>query len=212
MEASRQISMTRDELAYHLRSSGTALLCSADHRVQAIDAPMLAVCTGACIAGPATTARAKPDDNAAVHRAVHAAGPGDVLVIDGGQDRTRAMFGDILADACRRKGIAGVIVRGAVRDVASLRAIGFPVWSTSIHSASAAKTWPGEVNVPISWGDIDIRPGDWIVADDDGVVTVPSNCVARVIPAAAAHGRKEEAIRARIARGESTCAIFDIDP
>lgn len=204
--------LTREELADHFRLCGTALLCSADHRVQAIDAAVFPVCAGVVVAGPATTARAKPDDNAVVHRAVNSASPGDILVVDSGRDRTRAMFGDILGEACQRRGLAGVIVRGSVRDVASLRAMTFPLWSTSIHAAPAAKAWPGEVNVPLDWQGVRLCPGDWVVADDDGVVLMPAAFVVDVTTRSEALSRREKIIRSRLAAGESTCAIFGIDP
>lgn len=204
--------MSDPELSAALGRFSLGTLCSANVRVRAMDASITPLFQGAKICGPAKTAMTAPDQNAAIHRAVHTARPGDVLVIDGGGGCSFGLFGDILAAACARQGIQGVVVDGAVRDTADIRKMRFPVFCRGIHAAGAGKSDPGRVDTDIACGGVQVHPGDFIVADDDGVIVVPGNIAPHAVRNAKAIARKECEIKRRIANGETTCDIFGIAP
>jgi 4-hydroxy-4-methyl-2-oxoglutarate aldolase len=112
------------------------------------------------------------------------------------------LIGDLIAEQAKVRGLAGIVIDSGVRDVASLRRLGLPIWSAAITAAGSVKATPGWVNVPVVCGDQAISPGDIIVADDDGVVAVPVSVAAGVLEAARQRTAKEAASREGIARGE----------
>ena len=124
------------------------------------------------MAGPALTVEVRPGDNLLVHAAISIARPGDVLVIDGKGDRTCALMGALMINACKRLGLAGVVIDAAVRDTEELRELGFPVYSVGANPRGPTKAGPGRINWPISCGGEAISPGDLIVGDADGVVAI----------------------------------------
>ena len=112
------------------------------------------------------------------------------------------MVGDLLALSLMKRGCRGLIIGAGVRDVAALRAMGFPVWSQAIHAQGTEKRTPGSVNVPIVVGGVAVRPGDIVVADDDGVVVVGREQAGKALAAALARIDKEAVTRARLEAGE----------
>ncbi len=137
------------------------------------------------------TALCWPGDNLMIHAAVEQCQPGDLLVVTTTSPSTDGMFGELLATSLAVRGVRGLVIEAGVRDVAELRAMGFPVWSAAVSAQGTVKETPGAVNVPVSVGGQVIRPGDAIIADDDGVVCVPRGDVSRALAAA----------RARVAQG-----------
>ena len=111
--------------------------------------------------------------------------PGDVLVIDGKADRTCALMGSIMLSACKKLGLAGVVIDGSVRDTKELRALGFPVWAVGANPNGPTKNIPGRINWPISCGGAAVRPGDLIAGDADGVVVIERERAASLLPLAA---------------------------
>jgi 4-hydroxy-4-methyl-2-oxoglutarate aldolase len=107
-----------------------------------------------------------------IHAAMALAKPGDVLVIDGKGDRSCALMGSIMINACRKLGLAGVVIDAAVRDTEELRHLGFPVYAVGANPNGPTKFVPGRINWPISCGGVAVRPGDLVVADADGVVVI----------------------------------------
>jgi RraA family protein len=128
---------------------------------------------GGPLVGSAVTVRAQPDDNLMVHAALNLAHAGDVIVVDAGGDQTFAMVGELTLAYARHKRLGGIVVNGAVRDIATIRASAFPVYAAGITFRNASKAAPGEVNVPITINGMTINPGDLILGDDDGVICVP---------------------------------------
>lgn len=122
------------------------------------------------VAGPAFTVEVRPGDNLMIHAAIALAQPGDVLVIDGKGDQTAALMGTLMLSACKKRGLAGVIVDGAIRDKLELLALDFPVFSAGFNPAGPTKFVPGRINHPISAGGTSVNPGDLVVGDADGVV------------------------------------------
>ncbi len=149
------------------------------------------------LAGPALTVRARAGDNLMLHEALDLALPGDVVVCDAGGDLGTAIMGDIMARHAAARGIAAIIVDGAVRDIDGLAKLHLGVWARGVTPAGPYKDGPGEIGYPVSCGSLVVMPGDLIACDEDGVVVVPRADAATVIAAAEAHAEKEhEAMKA----------------
>jgi 4-hydroxy-4-methyl-2-oxoglutarate aldolase len=157
---------------------------------------------GSRFGGTAVTALCWPGDNLMIHAAVEQCRPGDVLVVTTTSPSTDGAFGELLATALRHRGVRGLVTAGGVRDVAALRAMGFPVFCAAVSAQGTVKATAGAVNVPIAVNGQVIAPGDAIVADDDGVVVVARDDVGRALAAAGARAEKEEAARAAFRDGE----------
>lgn len=128
---------------------------------------------GGVLAGPAFTVKSRPGDNLMLHKALDLASPGDVIVVDAGGDLTNAMLGEMMLAHAETRGLAGVVVHGAVRDLAAIRSGTFPVYAAGVTHRGPYKNGPGEINVSISLDGMIVEPGDLILGDDDGVVSVP---------------------------------------
>jgi 4-hydroxy-4-methyl-2-oxoglutarate aldolase len=157
---------------------------------------------GARIGGTAVTALCWPGDNLMIHVAVEQCRPGDVLVVATNSPSTDGLFGELFATALAYRGVRGVILGCGVRDVAELREMGFPAWSTAVSAQGSVKATAGAVNVPVVLGGQLIHPGDVVVADDDGVLVVPRGDVPRALTASHARVDKEAASRAAFADGQ----------
>jgi 4-hydroxy-4-methyl-2-oxoglutarate aldolase len=192
-----------------LAALDTATVHEAAGRQGDLDARIRPIQTGATVAGRAVTAVCHPGDNLAIHRAVLAANEGDILVVNAG-GHVAGYWGEILAVAAQMRGVRGLVIDGGCRDTAALRRIGFPVWSAGISVHGTVKTEPGQVNIPTVAGGIAVRPGDYVLADDDGVVVVPVERVNEVLDAADARHDKEERGFAAIRAGATTFDVLNI--
>jgi regulator of RNase E activity RraA len=123
--------------------------------------------------GPALTVRARVGDNMMMHHAMDLAEPGDIIVVDGQGDLVNALSGENMMNWCHRRGLGGVVVDGAMRDVDAISRMAFPVYCAGIQPNGPYKNGPGEVNVPISCGGITVNPGDIISGDADGLICIP---------------------------------------
>ncbi|MGV9675753.1 4-carboxy-4-hydroxy-2-oxoadipate aldolase/oxaloacetate decarboxylase [Nocardia sp. NPDC003482] len=188
--------------ADRLGEYGVATVHEAAGRVGYLGPRLRPAWPGARVGGTAVTVMCWPGDNLMIHVAVEQCRPGDVLVVATNSPSTDGLFGELFATALRHRGVRGVVLGCGVRDVAELRELGFPAWSTAVSAQGSVKATAGAVNVPIVLEGQVIRPGDVIVADDDGVACVPRTRVPAVLTAAAARVAKEEASRAAFRRGE----------
>lgn len=136
------------------------------------------------VAGPAFTVEVRPGDNLMIHAAISLAKPGDVLVIDGKGDQTAALMGTIMMTACKQLGIAGVIIDGAARDSLEIDEMDYPVFSVGTNPNGPTKNVGGRIGHPISCGGVTVNPGDFVLADADGVVVVEREKLAALIPVA----------------------------
>jgi RraA family protein len=164
---------------------------------------------GTPMAGPALTVRVRPGDNLMVHKAIELAVPGDVIVVDGGGDLTNALFGEIMAAMALAKGVAGMVIHGAIRDARVLRAGGFPVFATGVTHRGPYKDGPGEINTAIALGGMVVEPGDLVIGDDDGVLCVPRQQAESLYAAAVEKGVIEAKMIADIQSGRYTAPWVD---
>ena len=139
----------------------------------AMDARIRAMWRGSHVAGPAFTVETPPGEHTAVKRALEAAAPGDVIVIDGGSFLGRALWGDKMALLAQQRGIAGLVVDGAIRDVAQVEKLGFPVFAITSVPTAPLTNRDGGLGGAITCGNRRVEPGDLVVGDDDGVVIIP---------------------------------------
>lgn len=139
------------------------------------------------MAGTAVTARSRGGDNLTYLRALEFCRPGDVLVIDAGGDLNNAVVGGILSFYAAHIGVVGVVIDGAIRDVAEVRAREFPVYARGVTHRGPYKDGPGEINVPVSVGGMVVNPGDVVVGDQDGLMAFAPDDAAWLIEKAHAH-------------------------
>jgi 4-hydroxy-4-methyl-2-oxoglutarate aldolase len=173
--------------------------------------PLRPLGQGPRLAGSAVTAWCEPADYGPVHHAIAAAGPGEVIVVAAGGRLDAAMIGELLSGAARRKGVAGLVVDGAVRDVATLASWpDFPVFARGRTARGPSSMERGSVGEPVVCGGVRVRPRDLVLGDDDGVVVVPREEAEALLAAAQAMVRAEEGWEARLARGETTLEVFGV--
>jgi 4-hydroxy-4-methyl-2-oxoglutarate aldolase len=156
---------------------------------------------GLRIAGPAVTAYCGPGDNLMMHRALYLAQPGDVLVVVCQSETSGAQWGDVAARYALKKGLAGVVVQGSMRDTDALEELRFPVWATAISPIRPEKRAHGAVNVPVACDGVIVNPGDLIIADGDGVICVPRSEAAEAIAGAQARLTREDGLAEAIQGG-----------
>ena len=190
-----------DAATVHEASGGKGALSSG---IKPID-PLSRLC------GPAVTISCRPGDNLMLHRAIYAAEPGDVLVAAMGGYEEAGPWGEIMTIAAMERGIAGLIVDGSVRDSMRIIDLRFPVFCKSLCIKGTTKDCLGFINYPIIIGGVTIRPGDLIVGDADGVVSVAGEEVEEVLAACRLREKKEEKIKAELKRGRTTLEIYGLD-
>ena len=125
------------------------------------------------ICGVAVTVKAPTGDGLMVRKAMELAGPGDIMVIDGRGDVSRALWGGNRSLAMARKGVLGAVIDGAVRDVGESEALDFPLFAVGVQPMASGSAGPGEINYPIACGGVVVCPGDIIVAEREGIVVIP---------------------------------------
>jgi 4-hydroxy-4-methyl-2-oxoglutarate aldolase len=165
---------------------------------------------GARAAGSAVTALCHPGDNWMIHVACEVVRPGDVLVVACSSENADGAFGDLLATSLKAKGVKALVLDMGARDVGPITGMGFPVWSKAVSARGTVKGTLGTVNLPVVCAGIQVKPGDVVVADDDGVVVVPRLDAAKVAKAGEEREKKEAVNRARLEKGELSLDIYDM--
>ncbi len=200
--------MTKTAMA--LMSVGTATLSDALGKTGAMDHGMRPMSANPRMAGQAFTVRIHTADILMVAKALSDCEKGQVLVIDGRGELNTALWGELTTFAALRKGLAGVVIDGAVRDSAAIRRSPLPVFARAVVPNAGGAEYLGELNLTVQCGGQIVRPGDWVIGDDDGVVVVPAE------QASSAHERAKQIIQAekvleqRIRKGADLGALLRI--
>lgn len=156
---------------------------------------------GTPMIGVALTVRTRPGDNLMVHKAIDIAEPGEVIVVDAGGDLTNAIIGEIMLTHAQKRGVAGFVIDGAIRDSDAIAKSAFPVFARGVTHRGPYKDGPGEINVTVVIGGQAIAPGDIVIGDADGVLAVPRGEAAAVAALARVQLEREARTLAAIADG-----------
>lgn len=187
---------------------GAATVYEAGGRRGYVDVDLHRIVPGSRAAGPARTVLCAQDDNLMVHAVMAQAQPGEVLVLTMPEPRPVALVGDLLATQAQAAGVAAILVDASVRDVDELAQMGLPIWARWVRVKGALKATAGSINVPVSVGATQIRPGDILVLDADGVAVVEREGVAEVLAASLEREHREQAKRERLRAGAKS---YDLD-
>ncbi|BBL67686.1 3-hexulose-6-phosphate synthase [Methanoculleus chikugoensis] len=179
------------------------------HRKGAM-AGIVSICGGVKAVGRAVTVRTVAGDWAKPVEAIDLAGPGDVLVASNDGRTDVAPWGELATHSAKNRGVAGVVIDGAVRDVDDIREMKFPVFATATVPNAGDPKGLGEINTEITCCGQEVRPGDWIVADESGVVVVPRERAYEVARRAVEVKKTEERIREEIRRGKTLSEVSEL--
>ena len=191
---------------------GVATVHEALGRVGYLGPEIRPIQQGARIAGSAVTALCWPGDNLMIHAAVEQCAPGDILVVATTSPNADGLFGELLATSLVAHGVRGLVMDAGVRDTQELRAMGFPVWTRHVSAQGSVKASAGAVNVPVVVGGHTVHPGSVVLADDDGVMTLPARDLEHALTASTAREAKEEATREALAGGQLGLDRYNLRP
>lgn len=189
-------------LIERLRQFATTDLCDGMVIAAAMEYCIKPMVTSKKIVGPAVTLKLTLGDSLLVTKAMEAAQPGDVLVIDGHGSRGNALWGDHRSLTSKLLGLEGVVMDGAFRDIDECEEIGFPIYAKNVTCCSSTKNSHGEVNVPVSCGGVAVNPGDIIVGDRNGVCVVPPQFAEEIIENARKKIEKMNRLKKEIEAGK----------
>jgi len=194
--------MNENQKIARLAELGTATVYEASGRQGLIDLPLIQVVPKSRVAGKARTVLCGQGDNVMVHACIEHIQPGEIVVLAQPESQASALIGDMLVTQMEVAGAAGVLLNGAVRDFEELVAMGLPIWTQFVRVRGATKTEIGRLNVPVAMGGNIIYPGDIVVMDADGAITIRLSRLDEILEKAEARAAKEDALRERYKNGE----------
>lgn len=197
------------DLLDRLRALQVSSLCDADKSLPVVDPAIRSLVPDVVLAGPAVTVSCV-DDHLPMFAALAAAAPGSVLVV-AGTGGTRAVSEELFATEAHRRGLAGIVVDGLVRDVRGLRALGLPVFARGTCPASGSVRDPGTVDEPVSFGGLVVHPGDLVCGDDDGLLVAPPDRLAEIVGTAEEIERTEAALVTAMREGHDLHGLTTLD-
>jgi len=161
------------------------------------------------LGGPACTVKVYPGDNLMVHKVLDLALPGDVVVIDARGSAANAVLGDTVSMKARHRGIAGFIVDGYVRDLSAIRELDYPIYARGDMPIGPLHRGPGEINYPVCCGGIVVEPGDFVIADPNGIVVLPRDCIKELHAQLSKYKERLSGYLEKVRRGEFSNAWVD---
>jgi len=191
-----------------LAGISTATIYEAAGKLGDVEPNIRPIVAGVPVAGRAFTVKAMPGDNLVIFRAIEEAPAGSVLVIDGGATDRATIWGGTSTIACVAKKIAGCVTNAAVRDVAQIRALRFPVYAAGINVRGTVKVHPGWTQIPIAFGGTTVNPGDIVIGDEDGLVIVAAERAREIATKALNKQATDREREERLARGESIKSVL----
>ncbi|NNF78789.1 MAG: 4-hydroxy-4-methyl-2-oxoglutarate aldolase [Rhizobiales bacterium] len=193
-----------------LRELGAANLYHGNNDSGALDPGIKPIDPAMKLAGPALTVNVPAGDNLALHIAISRAAPGSVLVVDYKGHMEVAVTGDIMALAALQRGLAGMVIDGAVRDADEIARLGLPVFARGLSIRGPAKMGPGSVGNPVTLGHVVVHTGDIVVGDRDGVVVLPAEGWSEALDLARQRDAREEEVRRKLMAGETTVSLMGL--
>lgn len=190
-----------DEERERLEPLPTSAIVDSMDRLGSPDAGISPIWPDARLTGTALTVLTAAGDNLIIHSALDVVERGEILVINGFGDRTRALIGDLIVERALSLGVAGFVIDGCVRDAQAIQQLGMPVFARGVTPAGPYKNGPGQIGVPIAIGGVSVATGDVVVADADGVAFIPRARLSEVAGKATAKLSDEAGKRARIRAG-----------
>jgi len=189
----------------------TAILSDALGKTGAMDHDMHAYSAACRMAGPAVTLRIHTADILMIGKALSLCPKESVLVIDGQGELNTALWGGATTTSARLRGLAGVVIDGAIRDLACIRRDRLPVFARAVVPNAGGAEYAGEMDIPIQCGGVVVNPGDWVVGDEDGVVVIPKNRLTSVIDTALRLVAVEKKIDRQVRLGKDLASILRYD-
>lgn len=218
MKISSTLSLTKEPLFKGIPASiskllfeaGSACVHEARGRVGMLPEQIRSRQVNLRLIGRSLTIQCPSNDNLTLHAAIANSQPGDVFVVKTHGEKAYGMFGELLALAAQQKDIGGIITTNGVRDIETLRSIGFPVWSKFVHAQGTTKDTLGTIGEPIQIGDTEIHTGDYIIADEDGICICPRDDLDSTLESIQQIIEKEKLIREKLLQGIPSRDVFGL--
>jgi len=193
------------------KSIAPAIASDCMNRCYVMSARIAPLAPGMTVCGQARTVTGMVGDNGAAHAAIGLVEAGDILVIDGRGHTETAVWGGIMTRAAMQRGVGGLVLDGAVRDAAEIRALGFPTFAAGICPAGPGKGFGGIIDGPIACAGCPVRPGDIVIGDDDGVAVIPLERQAEILAASLQKIEQEKQTNADTRSGILPVTRFNLE-
>lgn len=200
-----------DSLMARWRKVPPAIAGDCMNRDNCMNGRISPIADGTSLTGFARTVTPMAGDNAAIHVVLALAEPGDIIIIAGGGNLDIALMGGLMIEGAKARGIGGIIVDGAVRDLGELRESGIPVYAAGACPRGPHKGFGGRIDGAAACGDVAVHSGDLILGDDDGIAVVPQALITTLIDACEAKMAAEESDLEKIRSGVTTVELQGLE-